>query len=337
MSKISIIVPVYNSSKYLNKCLDSIINQSYKNIEIICINDGSTDKSLDILNEYKKIDDRVCVYTIKNSGVSCARNYGIKKSSGKYIMFIDSDDYIELDMIDRMMGTLLDEKVDIVRCNNFVEYFDKTIIEEYYLKNKLINKIDSNIIDDIITSKLLTYCCVLLVKKDILMKTNLFNTNLKIYEDRVFYLELFLKAKSIYFMEDVLYHYVINNSSCTQSYKNVTNHLFDTIKGWKIIDDILKDNNFDDLKIVLNTKYLCMIMGYLFASYKYNTKGFSKIYNKVITNDDFNKIICLYDDREYSLYIKTSIFLIKNNKYVFLRFIYFIRKILSYMKDIIKK
>ena len=336
MNKVSIIIPVYNSYKNLNRCLDSVINQTYKNIEIIIINDGSTDRSLDILNEYKKKDNRIKVYTIKNSGVSYARNYGIKKSNGEYIMFIDSDDYIELNMVEKMMNSLVSNKVDIVRCNNFVE--EKTnYVESYYLKNKLVNKIDSNIISDIITSKLLTYCCVLLVKKDVLLKTNLFNVDLKIYEDRVFYLELFLKAKNVYFMEDVLYHYVTNNNGCTKSNKNITRHLFDTINGWKIINDILEKENYNELIIILNTKYLYMIIGYLFASYKYNTKKFKEIYNKVIKDDNFNKILCLYNDKEFSLYVKLCIYLLKNNKYTFLKIVYFFRKIISYIKDIIKK
>ena len=92
--KISIIIPVYNSKKYLRKCLTSLKKQSYKNLEIILINDGSTDNSLDICNQYKKIDKRFKVYTKKNGGTSSARNYGIKKSTGDYITFVDNDDFI---------------------------------------------------------------------------------------------------------------------------------------------------------------------------------------------------------------------------------------------------
>lgn len=93
-SLISIIIPVYNVEKYLHTCLDSVINQTYKNIEIICINDGSTDSSLKILNEYKQKDSRIKIIDIKNHGVSFARNIGIQRSSGSFIVFIDSDDYI---------------------------------------------------------------------------------------------------------------------------------------------------------------------------------------------------------------------------------------------------
>ena len=97
--KVSIIVPVYNAEKYLIRCVDSIINQTYKNLEIILINDGSIDNSLEIMKKYKVIDNRIIIIDKKNEGVSIARNVGIKSSSGKYICFVDSDDYIENNMI----------------------------------------------------------------------------------------------------------------------------------------------------------------------------------------------------------------------------------------------
>lgn len=118
--KISVIVPVYNVEKWLNMCIDSILAQSYKNLEIILVNDGSTDKSKDICDQYLKEDNRVKVFDILNSGQSVARNIGLKEAKGDYILFIDSDDYIS----------------------------DKAIIE------KFINILDSNNYDFIYTS----YC-----------------------------------------------------------------------------------------------------------------------------------------------------------------------------------
>ena len=96
MTKISIIVPVYNVEKYLKECLDSLINQTLEDIEIICINDGSTDNSLAILEEYQKKDSRIKVFSQRNQGVSAARNLGIEKATGEYLTFLDSDDRLEL-------------------------------------------------------------------------------------------------------------------------------------------------------------------------------------------------------------------------------------------------
>ena len=100
--KISIIVPVYNVEKYLERCLDSLINQTLKDIEIICINDGSTDNSSEILKEYAKKDSRIIIINQNNQGISVARNNGMNKAKGKYIGFVDSDDWVDLDFFEKL-------------------------------------------------------------------------------------------------------------------------------------------------------------------------------------------------------------------------------------------
>ena len=107
--KISVIVPVYNVEKWLNMCVDSILAQSYKNLEVILVNDGSTDKSKDICDSYSKKDNRVRVLNIKNSGQSVARNNGLKKATGDYILFVDSDDYISDNNIFKKFVKILEE------------------------------------------------------------------------------------------------------------------------------------------------------------------------------------------------------------------------------------
>lgn len=114
MPKVSIIVPVYNAEKVLRRCLDSILNQSYKDFELIVINDGSKDKSIKIINEYKEKDNRVKVIDNKNNGVSETRNIGIKASVGEYIQFIDSDDYIEPYMIEETLIKIEENKADSI-------------------------------------------------------------------------------------------------------------------------------------------------------------------------------------------------------------------------------
>lgn len=105
MDLVTIIVPVYNVENYLNRCLDSIIKQSYKNLDIILINDGSTDNSLKICNNYAKNDTRITVINIENSGPSICRNIGLEKAKGGYISFVDSDDYIEKNFIETLLKT----------------------------------------------------------------------------------------------------------------------------------------------------------------------------------------------------------------------------------------
>ena len=115
MKKVSIIVPIYNAEEYLPKCIDSLINQTYQNIEIILLNDGSTDNTQNIIASYK--DKRIIAINKKNTGIADTRNEGIKKSTGEYIMFVDSDDYLELNSIELLIKKLEKDKSDIVMFN----------------------------------------------------------------------------------------------------------------------------------------------------------------------------------------------------------------------------
>lgn len=112
MNKVSIIVPIYNAEKTIKRCIDSILNQSYKNFELLLINDGSKDQSLEIIKEYK--DKRIVVIDKKNEGVAKTRNLGIKKATGDYIMFIDNDDYIDSDYVDTYVNEIINSKSDLV-------------------------------------------------------------------------------------------------------------------------------------------------------------------------------------------------------------------------------
>lgn len=100
--KISVIIPCYNSAKFLPECLDSIMKQTFHDIEIICVNDGSTDETLNILNNYKDKDERFKIFTIEHSGAACARNFGITKSRGEFLSILDSDDIFKADMLEKM-------------------------------------------------------------------------------------------------------------------------------------------------------------------------------------------------------------------------------------------
>lgn len=114
--KISIIVPVYNVEKYLSQCIESIINQNHKNIEIILVNDGSTDKSGDICDKYSLKDNRIKVIHKKNEGVSIARNTGLKVATGEYIAFVDGDDLVDKDIYTRLINVINNSKYDLVMC-----------------------------------------------------------------------------------------------------------------------------------------------------------------------------------------------------------------------------
>lgn len=162
MRKISVIIPVYNVEKYLIDCLESVVSQTYKNLEIIIVNDGSTDCSGDISDEYEKKDERIRVVHQKNMGLSGARNTGIDMATGEYITFLDSDDYLEIDILEKLVKILEKNKSDIAVAGiNFCNEQGKTLYEQkskgikkYVGKNQLYNLLTSNEINTMAWGKL---------------------------------------------------------------------------------------------------------------------------------------------------------------------------------------
>ena len=136
---ISVIVPIYNVEPYLKPCIDSIINQTYKNLEIILIDDGSTDNCPAICDEYAQNDNRITVIHKKNSGQSDARNIGIEKSTGDYIFFVDSDDYIELSAIGKLLNISLSNNSDLVVADIFIVSFEQNVFFQQKNENHLVN------------------------------------------------------------------------------------------------------------------------------------------------------------------------------------------------------
>ena len=136
MIKISVIIPVYNVEQYLRECLESVINQTLSELEIICINDGSTDSSLDILREYEQKDNRIIVINKDNEGQAAARNIGISMAKGEYIGFLDSDDYIDSNFYEKLYNAAKKYKADIA-CTNLYRFSDS---KRYYLIKYFIKR-----------------------------------------------------------------------------------------------------------------------------------------------------------------------------------------------------
>ena len=124
---ISIIVPIYNSENYIKKCLDSILAQTYSNLEVILIDDGSTDNSYNICKDYQKKDNRIVLLQQKNAGVSRARNHGLEVAKGEYIGFVDSDDYIEPEMYEILLNSIIESNSKIAICNYYYENEDSKL------------------------------------------------------------------------------------------------------------------------------------------------------------------------------------------------------------------
>lgn len=127
LGKVSIIVPVYNVEKYLDECINSILDQTYRNLEILIVDDGSTDSCSAKVDEYAKADERVKVFHKENGGIATARNYGLKHATGDYYCFIDSDDYYELNFVEKMLNALTENNAEMAFCNYFSCYTDRDV------------------------------------------------------------------------------------------------------------------------------------------------------------------------------------------------------------------
>lgn len=219
--KISIIIPVYNTEKYLSQCLESIINQTYKDIEIIIINDGSTDNSRMICMQYKNKDNRIKYFEINNSGVSFARNFGIEKSEGEYIMFVDSDDFLEVKALELIAKHLKENDLliygyDRVYKNRKVKQIENS--KEINLTNLRETIFNNDNIGGYLCNKIFRVNII----KDNSMK---FDENIHYCEDLIFVSQYVKYVKNVFYIKEVEYHYRMRKSSATfnsYSEKNLT-------------------------------------------------------------------------------------------------------------------
>ncbi|WP_458453967.1 glycosyltransferase [Methanobrevibacter sp.] len=220
MVKVSVVIPVYNTENYLKECLDSIVNQTLDDIEIICINDGSTDNSLKILNDYQKLDNRIKIISQENSGQSVARNNGIVLAEGKYTYFMDSDDILELTALEEIYNISEDKNLDVLifkLINFYDETYEKFPIDYYemdFLKpwsDKVFNFKDLG--QDAL--EIAVSPPGKLFKKE-LIKNIAFPEGL-IFEDNVFFTEVMLKAERVSFYNKHLYKRRRHDSSTTVS------------------------------------------------------------------------------------------------------------------------
>lgn len=215
---VSIIVPIYNSEQYLRKCLDSIKQQSYKKIEIILIDDGSTDNSAIVAREYCEKDERFTLIQIKNSGSSNARNIGLKRARGRYIGFVDSDDVIEPNMYEELVNVLENNPAYLFACCNFDNNCEEKGDLQY---NSKINKIDGHVLNHLLVDKRMQgFVWNKLFRAETIRGIE-FDARIAAHEDLMFNFKVLEKNgnDNIIFIDEVLYHYRINTDGCMFSKK----------------------------------------------------------------------------------------------------------------------
>ena len=270
--KISVIVPIYNSEKYLKKCIDSILNQTLEDIEVILINDGSKDNSHSICLEYQeKFQEKIKYINNNNMGCSATRNLGIKEARAKYITFVDSDDYIEKDMYKDMYDLIIKEESDIVITG--IRYIKNGETIKQKLPKLSINR--NNIFDE---KNLIVHVCNKIFKKDVILDNNIyFIENSHHEEDMVFSFIYCLNVKKVSILNKLNYNYILHD---TNSVFNLKKRL-DTFISYDYLYRYLKNKNVDK-----------RVFRYLYKLFNLYAIGGSYVLmsnSKIISNEDYKK------------------------------------------------
>lgn len=341
MVKISIIVPVYNVEKFLQRSLQSIIKQSFREIQIILVNDGSSDGSLKICEEYKEIDDRILLIDSPNLGVSNARNLGISASVGKYIGFVDPDDYIEPDMFENLYNLMEKNNTDVGICGYSIikENINQTNDLSYLNADKLDNTlIDNKLIQKIIgPNKVYEYNDMimasvwrLIINREFLVKKGIFfEKNLYMMEDLVFTTHLLLEANSVLIEKNNYYNYCIHNTSVTQKFNaNLKENQMFAIRNLYIL--LKKYDKYEKFSERLNNRYINTLVSIIVnesSSYNNNNNLYKKIMNikdickdsrlvKILDNINVKDLKLSQRVLHYSLKYKLAVFLYFYYRYI---------------------
>lgn len=246
MVKVSIIVPVYNVYPYLDKCLDSLVRQTLKEIEIIVVNDGTKDQSQEIIDQYAKKDKRIVALKKKNGGLSDARNYGLKYAKGEYISFIDSDDYVDITMMEKLWKKAISEKCDLVECDCYWEYPDRKVLDQ------------SRIVDNYFVD-IRVMAWNKLYKRSLLEETGvLFPKGLQ-YEDISFCYQLLPYVKKIGYVEEALYYYIQRDNSIANTTNSKVRHIYDNIR--LVLDYYKKKGLYEQYETELEYVVTKLILG----------------------------------------------------------------------------
>lgn len=327
---VSIIVPVHNSENFIGRCLDSIINQTYNKIEIIIINDGSKDNSLQLINEYIKKDKRIKVYSQKNQGPSVARNTGLNKSKGKYIMFVDADDYIDKKMVECMIAEIDNEKSTLVLCDNSEIWLDK--IDKRKVFDGESRKLTKNTIIKAIASGKAGLVCGKLFSKSIIDKYQvIFDKDINMCEDQIFFLEICRYCELFRYVQKSLYFYDRRNeNSITIKYKE--NAMDNQINVISKIEEMLNKSDLSnsDIDIIINNRFLndisdC-INNEILDTNIYNLKYKVSNIKNIIENSRLKERITQItpSNKKDKIIVKSF----KNNSYILLFIIFYIQEII---------
>lgn len=323
--KVSIIIPIYNAEKWIKRCINSVIKQTYPNLEIILVNDGSLDNSLQICKNFLQLDNRIKIINTNNKGVSSARNIGINYATGKYVQFVDADDYIDEHMTEILVSNIEKYNSDIVICGLNYIYKGKIMAKTYKycgyfsIREFLIKNIE--VISDLITGS----PCNKLYKLDIIRENNIhFDPSKNYAEDLIFNYDYLKKSKSVLVLLDCLYNYnkiTINSLSkkfrenCYDDFKSIYYHTIKFLNQYNIPKESLNIINCEFANIYV------YLINYLYRKDStLDKKEIRKIIEKELENKD---IIRMVDNSRFSKkYFYITWFLVKRKYFMLLEIFY---------------
>lgn len=328
MPLISVIMPVYNKAIYLKKCINSLINQTFTDFEVLIIDDGSTDNSFDICKEFSEQDKRIKLIQIENNGVSNARNIGLKNAVGDYIQFIDGDDYVDLNMFDKLSYIIKKNSPDMIFCGI-------TKVDNGYNEiNKILPKLKGmksrkEMLDSFAEEQFRTglYGCVSnkIMKRSIIENIKLeFNKDIKLAEDLDFYLTLYNHIDNIYFCNESYYYYLQNaeNSSVRVSKNDYFIQILIILRAKKLLceNNALNSTGESIINKTITNFTLCYLYDEFNYSYLKSKDKFNKIYNSQMILSSLVNI-------DQQLFRRIIINLIKEKRNFKLWIILYLRKI----------
>ncbi len=266
---ITIIIPIYNVEKYLRECLDSVINQTYKKLQIILIDDGSNDNSGKICDEYKEKDNRIEVMHKANGGVSSARNAGLKIAKGDYITFVDGDDYLDKDYCEKLLRKLKENDVECVICG-YNRLYEKNL--EVVTKGENLRITNKEFLDNILNVQGgAGIACAKLWKKNAVINIK-FNEEIKIAEDSLFGIQAAKNVNNVYILNEALYNYRFNKNSAVRRYnKDFANICLKSMKAAK--EYIEKEYANDESVIKKFNNYIAYHILLISVNYCFNKEN----------------------------------------------------------------
>lgn len=300
---ISVIVPVYNVEKYLDKCIESLLDQHYMDMEIVIVDDKSTDCSLSIAKKYEKYENVKLIPKEKNSGLSDSRNIGIQEASGQYIMFLDSDDYVEEGCIFKIQKIVQEEhNPDIIYfgyCEEYEDANERKIKYGYVSPKNHVYSGEEFALLELKKRNLYAAACFGVYKREYILNNKLFFESGVFHEDELWTPQVILNAEKIYTSDYVFYHYLRRKGSITRS-GDKTKHGKDMFYICKQLDEVSKEIKNLELKKYMDNHIAMLYM-------KGMTEG--KLYQKQIKVDRFYPLrkVCFTKDRVKAILFAVSL------------------------------